>query len=77
MVKSCSMSLEPFSKNIFTFRYLGIISFARPALLIKDLELYKQIFIKDFDHFVDHQNIHLSDKLDPLFVNNLIFLRGK
>lgn len=54
-----------------------MMRFFEPALLIKDLDLYKQIFIKDFDHFVDHQNLHLSEEMDPLFAKGLVFLKGK
>lgn len=54
-----------------------MMRFAHPSLLLRDLDVYKQIFVKDFDNFVDHQKIPFSEELDPIFTNSLIFLRGK
>lgn len=43
--------------------------------MITDLELIKQITIKDFDSFQDHISI-VDEKMDPLFGNNLVALTG-
>lgn len=43
--------------------------------MITDLELIKQVAIKDFDHFTDHLGI-VDEELDPLFFNNLFALGG-
>lgn len=36
-----------------------------PVYMIRDLEMVKQIAVKDFDHFVNHR-FELSDDTDPL-----------
>lgn len=47
-----------------------------PTLIIRDLELIKQIAVKDFEHFVDRRSI-VPDNGDPLWCKNLFFLKGK
>ena len=55
--------------------YVGIFSFDKPSLLIRDPELLKNILVKDFQTFIDH--IFLVDEtLDPLFGNTLFVLKG-
>ena len=56
--------------------YVGIFSFDKPSLLIRDVELVKNILVKDFQNFVDRV-FSVEDKLDPLFGNNLAVLRGQ
>ncbi|XP_069675031.1 cytochrome P450 6k1-like [Periplaneta americana] len=55
-------------------RFYGIYLFARPALILRDPELIKQILVKDFNIFYDRQ-VHSSAKSDPLS-NNLFTLKG-
>ncbi|CAG9827798.1 unnamed protein product [Diabrotica balteata] len=56
-------------------RYYGTYQFNIPSLIIKDVDLVKQITIKDFEHFSDHR--HMSDEdVDPLWATNLFSLRG-
>lgn len=43
--------------------------------MIKDVELIKQICVKDFDHFTDHK-IFVQDESDPLWGQNLFSLKG-
>lgn len=43
--------------------------------MIRDLELIKQLGIKDFDHFMDHREF-ISPELDTLWSKNLLNLRG-
>ncbi|KAB0793181.1 hypothetical protein PPYR_12801 [Photinus pyralis] len=57
-------------------RYTGTYQFASKLLLIRDPELIKQITVKDFDHFVDHNQILFEDA-EPLFSKNLMSLRGE
>jgi cytochrome P450 family 9 len=56
-------------------RYYGSYNFTIPSLILKDPELVKQITVKDFDHFVDH-NTFLSEEVDPLWGKNLFALTG-
>jgi cytochrome P450 family 6 len=56
--------------------YVGIFSFDKPSLLIRDLELVKNILVKDFQNFTDR--ITSSDeKLDPLFSRALFVIKGQ
>lgn len=63
------------SLNIF-FRYIGTYMFLQPMLLIKDLNLIKQIFVKDFDSFVDRNYTAMTEDSEPLFGRCLFFLEG-
>ena len=56
--------------------YVGIFSFDKPSLLIRDPELVKNILVKDFQTFMD-RNVSAEEELDPLFANVLSFLRGQ
>lgn len=46
-----------------------------PSLCIRDLELIKQLAIKDFDSFTDHQSI-LEPDADPVGSKNLLNMKG-
>jgi cytochrome P450 family 6 len=50
--------------------YVGIFSFDKPSLLIRDLELVKNILVKDFQNFKD-RIFTFDDKFDPIFGKNL------
>lgn len=43
--------------------------------MITNLDLIKQIAIKDFDHFVDHRTF-VSEEVDPMVAKNLFSLEG-
>jgi hypothetical protein len=58
-------------------RYGGIMEFGslvKEMLLVKDLDLARDIFIKDFDHFFDQRDF---PKTDILMTNTLFFMEGK
>jgi len=55
--------------------YVGIFSFDKPSLLIRDLELVKNILVKDFHNFID-RTFSFEDKFDPLLGNILAALKG-
>ncbi|KAF2901267.1 hypothetical protein ILUMI_04920 [Ignelater luminosus] len=57
-------------------RYIGTYQLFVPKLCIRDPELIKQIFVKDFDHFVDHTMFIPTDG-DPVWEKSLFSLRGK
>ncbi|KAK8729564.1 hypothetical protein OTU49_008550, partial [Cherax quadricarinatus] len=38
-------------------KYCGLYELFRPVLMIGDPDLLKNIFVKDFDHFVDRRRI--------------------
>jgi cytochrome P450 family 6 len=56
--------------------FVGIFSFDKPSLLIRDPELVKNILVKDAQYFRDRM-ISFSEKLDPLFSNSLIAIKGQ
>ncbi|KAK5641872.1 hypothetical protein RI129_010419 [Pyrocoelia pectoralis] len=57
-------------------RYYGIHQFSKPLLYVRDLELIKQITVKDFDQFTDHNNF-VAENLEPLMSRNLLNLKGQ
>ncbi|XP_066257289.1 probable cytochrome P450 9f2 [Euwallacea similis] len=57
-------------------RYGGVYQFTAPILFIKDRDLARQLFVKDFDHFTDHRNF-FSVEGDPLAAGNLFSLKGQ
>jgi cytochrome P450 family 6 len=56
--------------------YVGIFSFDKPSLLICDLDLVKNILVKDFQNFMD-RIFSIEERFDPLFGNNLSILKGQ
>lgn len=57
-------------------RYVGTALFTTPTLMIRDIELVKQITVKDFDHFVNHRGGNMED-YDNLMGKNLFFLKDE
>jgi cytochrome P450 family 9 len=51
----------------------GIFCFKHPSYVITDPELIKQITIKKFDHFVNH-NSKVNENVDKIFGKNMVFL---
>jgi cytochrome P450 family 6 len=56
--------------------YVGIFSFDKPSLLIRDVELVKNILVKDFQNFMN-RNFSFDDKVEPILGNNLLSLKGQ
>lgn len=56
-------------------RYVGYHQFSTPILMIRDPELIKQIAIKDFDVFAEH-NAFVPEEVDPLWANGLFASKG-
>jgi len=56
--------------------YVGIFSFDKPSLLIRDLELVKNIVVKDFQNFMD-RIFRIEERIDPIFGKNLGLLKGQ
>lgn len=57
------------------FRYTGMYEFFSPTLVLRDLDLIKQITVKDFDNFVDHRSL-IPLEADVLWSKNLFALTG-
>lgn len=64
------------NKIIYFSRVYGIFDFSIRQYIFRDPEAYKQIAIKDFDHFLDHR-ILLDEKVDKLIGNSLFALHGE
>lgn len=45
--------------------FIGLFGTIRPTLMVRDPELLRHIFIKDFNHFVD-RGVHNDERYDPL-----------
>ena len=56
-------------------RYVGIYSFDQPALVIRDLDVIKNILVKDSQNFADHL-MSMDEELDPLGARNLFVMKG-
>jgi cytochrome P450 family 6 len=56
--------------------YVEIFSFDKPSLLIRDLELVKNILVRDFQTFMD-RTFSFEEKFDPLFCNTLTVLNDQ
>lgn len=54
-----------YNKFKATTRFVGLYIFARPAILIYDQELIKNVLIKDFEHFTD-RGMYYNNEDDPL-----------
>ncbi|PNF21097.1 Cytochrome P450 6j1 [Cryptotermes secundus] len=56
--------------------YVGIFSFDKPSLLVRDPKLLKNILVKDSKFFADHI-MSVDVKSDPVFGNSLFVLKGQ
>jgi cytochrome P450 family 6 len=56
--------------------YVGIFSFDKPSLLIRNPELVKNILVKDFQTLMD-RTVSFEEKFDPILANSLPFLKGQ
>ena len=56
--------------------YVGIFSFDKPSLLICDVELVKNILVKDFQNFTD-RIFSMEERCDPLLGNTITALKGQ
>ncbi|KAG5348096.1 CP9E2 protein, partial [Acromyrmex charruanus] len=56
-------------------KYIGIMDFATPAVLLRDPELIRDVMVRDFEHFPDHRSF-VDESVEPLFGKNIFSLRG-
>lgn len=57
-------------------RFVGLYELMKPLIMLKDVELIKQIGVKDFEHFLDHR-IGVDAEIEPIFGSNLSALKGQ
>ncbi|KAM0726381.1 Cytochrome P450 6k1 [Formica fusca] len=74
MKKSAGCLLKEFYDQAKEQPYVGFFIFDKPFLLIRDQELIKNIFMKDFKYFSDRY--FTADKEDRLGYANLFFLKN-
>ncbi|KAF5299312.1 hypothetical protein FQA39_LY02485 [Lamprigera yunnana] len=68
-------AMEKLYNDFYNERYVGTYQWCVPRLCIKDRELIKQILVKDFDHFTDHNHFIPVDN-DHVWGKSLLMLRG-
>jgi hypothetical protein len=56
--------------------YVGMFSFDKPSLLVRDPELVKNILVKDSNNFAD-RILSVDRNFDTLFGRNLFALKGQ
>jgi len=54
---------------------VGCYGFSKPLLIVKDLDLIKDITIKDFNNF-SNRSFHLHASVDPLGARTMFSSRG-
>ncbi|GBP77545.1 Cytochrome P450 9e2, partial [Eumeta japonica] len=56
-------------------RYVGIFENNSPIILVRDIEIIKQITVDNFHHFVDRRQIFDED-VEPILNNTLVMMKG-
>ncbi|KDQ77054.1 Cytochrome P450 6j1, partial [Zootermopsis nevadensis] len=56
--------------------FVGIFAFDQPSLLIRDLDLVKNILVKDAQYFIDRV-VTVDENLDPLLGKNMFVIKGQ
>ena len=57
-------------------KYGGAFKFGKPALVIRDPELIKDVLVREFTSFHDNE-IQVDIDIDPMFGRNPFVLRGE
>ncbi|XP_014208466.1 cytochrome P450 9e2-like [Copidosoma floridanum] len=57
-------------------KYYGTFDFNTPAIVVKDPELIRDIFIKNFEYFPDHRSF-VTEEMDPIVGRNVFSLKGQ
>ncbi|GLV31943.1 Cytochrome P450 28a5 [Carabus blaptoides fortunei] len=76
LTKSLGQIYTDMYNNYKGYQYIGFYKFRKPGLLIRDVELIKNLTIKDFSSFHDN-DIEGDEELDPIFGKNPFVLKGK
>lgn len=63
-------------RNFPKSRYFGTYFFGKPILSIHDADLIREMFVKNFDHFVDQIGF-INFENEPLWSKNLFNLKGQ
>lgn len=63
-------------KQFESHRYFGFYQFFAPALIVQDIDLIKQICVKNFDSFTDRPDF-IPKSVDPFWKKTLLNREGK
>ena len=55
-------------------RYVGVMDFATPTVILRDPRLISEMFVKNFKHFPNHRSF-VSEEADPIFGRNVFSLK--
>jgi len=73
------MSFVDYCQYLYNYfpdaKYVGVIDFGVPTVLLRDPELIRIITVKDFEYFPDHRSF-VDESVEPLFGKNVFSLRG-
>ncbi|KAJ4432904.1 hypothetical protein ANN_15161 [Periplaneta americana] len=72
--------ISEYLKNIYEQHsdkpYVGIMAFDRPALVLNDLDLVRDVLVKDAHHFVNHI-LAMSKDIDPVVSRVIIMQKNE
>ncbi|XP_015606941.1 cytochrome P450 9e2-like, partial [Cephus cinctus] len=57
-------------------KFFGLMDFNTPIILIRDPQLIREITVKNFEYFPDHNSL-VDETMDKLFGKNIFSLRGE
>lgn len=60
----------------YNCRFFGVFEFFKPVYFIRDLDLIRQLSIKDFESFVNHR-VTIDENVDKLFGGALFMLKDQ
>lgn len=68
-------SVELYEKCHPGVKYIGCMMINTPIILLKDPELIKDVYVKNFDSCPDHQSF-IDERMDPILGKNVFSLKG-
>lgn len=68
-------SIDIYNKYHPHAKYIGLMMINTPIIILKDPELIKDIFVKNFDSCTDHKSF-IDERLDPILGKNILSLCG-
>ncbi|XP_055585112.1 cytochrome P450 9e2-like [Uranotaenia lowii] len=71
----CGNLMDHYRESVGEMTY-GFFEFRKPVLMLRDLRLVKQLFVKDFDSFLNH-TVPIDEHMDSILGNGLISLKGR
>ncbi|XP_046630321.1 cytochrome P450 9e2-like [Neodiprion virginianus] len=73
------LALPDFQKYLYTIdmesKYIGMMDFNTPSILVRDPELIKQLGVKQFEEFPDHKPV-VGENTDSFFGKMMYFVTG-